>query len=614
MIYQNENISRFRKGMESFILFFIVCQIVIDLLTTLSVKVLQFDVSFGMLARFAFLILVAVYVLFYGTVSSKIYGGILALFIGAQFLYVICSSDVSIFSNLRFYLRTVSFPLDLLLFYTFLRGQTEENRQKKIGQIIQMLNFFLFLMGVVFLISFLSGSYLPMYQPDDGRIGSQGWFLSGNEISSIMLVLSGIPIYLCYTEKHWKKQLFPAITLLLDLFTVASLGTKSSLFLLAVIPVMMVYSLIWTIVRKRVNIPFLVITLVSVLLLAVFWRQLPAVQNLNYQYELQTRINIEASQKENGTVEPSIQEKHDAAVWKDTGEYTGSVKLEMNSQSVTVFGYFYPYYVDMGHPNFVEKTLVLVDDENNRMEFPLADIYNRNIVNPEEDSYSSRFAGMSGEIPADVFEKNRQFSIFVKIKVDDFCREYDAKDLVSVTTNDFPYAVSYQDGVLQVGDKIDENGNNAEESNSSLVPYKYNLWFSARDNRLSNLLQSRQWGLRDLVVGTGYVANYADLNGGTGLEMDFIEIFITFGFVGFVLYFLLYFILMFKGTFLNLRKCWKAIISPSYLLFLLPLLLSAGSAFMAGHTFLTPSVAFHVSIVTAVFAFLNHQNKKGDVL
>ena len=101
------------------------------------------------------------------------------------------------------------------------------------------------------------------------------------------------------------------------------------------------------------------------------------------------------------------------------------------------------------------------------------------------------------------------------------------------------------------------------------------------------------------------MANYADLNGGTGLEMDFIEIFLTFGLLGGFLYFILYGFLILKGIYNIIKRSnFSMVFQPAFILFIIPILLSAGAAFLAGHTFLTPSVSIDVAIIVVLFYYI----------
>ena len=593
---------------EIIVLVFTGLQVIIDLLTTLSVKVLEIDISFGMLIRFGFLVVVLLYCLRYGNKFVKLYFGILALFFIGQFLYVILTYDANVFTNLRFYLRTAFFPFCILLFYAMFSKMTVEHRKVRIQQFLDILNGLLLLIGIVFLISFITNSYLPMYRPEDGRLGSQAWFLSGNEISSTMLVLSGIPLYQYYSSRGpmgKNRRWFALITLALQILTIVLLGTKASIILLLVLLAMMVYGVIWSIVRKQHFVPLLGITVLALAGTILFGNQIPGMQNIIKQKALQDEINTTASQTEGGPVDEQILQKHNAAGWEDTGEFIGSITLTFSKNDVSASGYFYPCYADIGHPDFIEKTIIFEDSDHKRYIYPLTDTYNPNVENLKEEQYSSAFSGVSGNFSAKQFQQGNEYTIFIGIKTDGFYREYNPGKNLQISIKNYEYTADYNDGTLKIGQPNNHVTDTSSQSANGNAPKQYNLWFSARDTRLSQLLQ-RDFSIADVLFGTGYVANYANLNGGTGLEMDFIEIFITFGLIGGILYFLVYLFLLAKGIGGKIRKSgFTVIFKPQFVLFVIPLLVSAGSAFMAGHTFLTPSVAFQASLVVTLFAFVD---------
>lgn len=592
--------SKIENIIEKITLYFIGLQVVIDLLTTLSVRVLHIDISFGMFIRFAFLGFSILYLVCFGSKKVRLVGALLAIMFAGQLIYTIFLEDAAFFMNCRFYLRSAVFPFSALFFYCWFSRADERNRKARIHSIVNILNVIIFLIGIVSLLSTVTGTYFPMYPTDDGRLGSSGWFLSGNELSSTMIILSGIPSF-CYYQN---RNNFTFINLILQMLVIVLLGTKSSLFVLLIVTGMICYTFGLCIKEKKYRITHTVIMLMIILALIVCNGFIPSVQNIKTQAELQQNISMQSSLKEGDPIPEKIAAKHDRAVEQNTGDYIGSVRLNFEADTVEVSGYFYPCYADLGHPDYVKKELILIDSVGKKIEVPLADTYNRYIENPEEDRYSSVFAGLKGSLASKILDREEQYSILMLIETSSFVRTYTIKQDVSVTNKNFTRNVSFQNGVLSVGNKKAPSSTPPTQPQQSETGYS--MWLSARDTRLANLIAEKgSFSISEFLFGTGYVANYADLNGGTGLEMDFIEIFLTFGLLGGFLYFILYGFLILKGIYNIIKRSnFSMVFQPAFILFIIPILLSAGAAFLAGHTFLTPSVSIDVAIIVVLFYYI----------
>ena len=94
--------------------------------------------------------------------------------------------------------------------------------------------------------------------------------------------------------------------------------------------------------------------------------------------------------------------------------------------------------------------------------------------------------------------------------------------------------------------------------------------------------------------------------------MDIIEIFITYGITGFIIYFAMTFIILIKIC-INIFKNPSCIFKDHNYLLLLSILVGFGLALLVGHTLLTPAPAIYLAllmIITLLKTREDNQNEK----
>ncbi len=606
-----ETIKKAEPFFERFAVIFVALQAIIDLLTTFTVKVLQIDISFAMLVRFAFLGISVIYVLLYAKKGLKVICSLLIMLFAGHLISALIFERTLFFENARFYLRTAVFPFALMMYYSIFDKSDSDKRRELIRRIAFSFEFVLVIICVVCIISTLTETNMKMYEDGDGRFGSQGWFLSGNELASTVIILSGIPLYCFMQKRSWKTL----AVILLQVATICLLGTKSSVFVLLAVLAMIVYAVIYLLIQKKLKLLKAAVLVIAVAVVASMWSVLPVTNNLKIQAALQQKINSESSQREGGEVLPYIQEKHDKAVAVNDGSFIAGINMQLGYDSAVIEGYFYPCYADIGHPSFIEKTLAVKDETGAVRYIDLEDSYNRNVPNPKEGEYSSLFSGLRAEFnPVDYFKEDREYKLSIIIKVDGFEAEYNIDEVIFVRDAGFGNEHIYENGVLKIGKAVEVDEDEINSFESYFEKVKYSMWFSARDARLKQVINSFDFTGLKVLFGGGYVGNYDTVNSVKGLELDFVEIFITFGLFGGALYFGLYFYLAFKGGIVRtFKRKFKGVLSPEFILFAIPIVLSAGAAFIAGHTFLTPSVAIDVAVMTAGFSFSEANFSKEEI-
>lgn len=589
---------------ERLILLFMCFQIIIDLLTTLSVKVLDISLSIGMMARFGFMAFGVVYVFMYGKKSMKILTTLLAVLIVGHIAYAYLGLKGPLFTNVRYYLRAAVFPISIIVFYTMFQT-TKEDKKELFWTFMKILNTLVFTVGVVFILSTLTRTGFNMYGKEKFRTGTSSWFLSGNEISSSMIILLTVPAINYIKKKSW----FNVATLILQVFTIAALGTKSSLFLFVLLLFIIAMLVIISLMRKQYNLPQSIVLFAVVCLFGIFAKQIPAVKNILWQSDYKAYISMYASQVEGGEIPEEISSNHSTVPFEFAGDYIGSLKIAVSKEQMAVSGYFYPKYYDLGHPNYVKKVLVFTDSDGVQTELLLNDTYNRNIPNDREDEFSSAFSGVSGVFSSEFLRIDRAYTLSMRVQVDDIYNEYPLYYGAYYSQTLFEKKISLREnGTIWVSYNYDYDPFTSDQQQLDLsgqgsnVDVSFlNMWLSGRNSRLATFIGGVDITIPKAIVGTGYVSNYK-IGTVKGLEMDFVELAITFGILGFILYFSMYFFCIFSGLKSIIKKHgFKSIFRTVPLLIICGLGVSAASAFVVGHTILTPSVSINVALMVVLF-------------
>lgn len=100
------------------------------------------------------------------------------------------------------------------------------------------------------------------------------------------------------------------------------------------------------------------------------------------------------------------------------------------------------------------------------------------------------------------------------------------------------------------------------------------------------------------LFGMGYAGNYKDKDAVKLIEMDFHDLFFSFGIIGFLLY-LLPFVYFGIRLFIRIITNFKSIITVRYMLLASVLVLTLGIAFTAGHVLTAPAVSIFFVVILA---------------
>ena len=203
--YLKNNISNILK-------YFLYLQPIIDLITSLSINLLNITISIGPIIRFFFMI----FLLFYYLVIKKDKKTIipLALIIIYLLSFTIMIVNIKAVSALSFELSNMFKVFYLLILLLIIK---DEDVTIKYMDLVKVGLIYMFFVAIpdIFKISFSSYT--------QGKEGSIGWFNSANEISAILSILSPFIVYYLFTNHNLFKK---ALILILTLYTYLVIGSK----------------------------------------------------------------------------------------------------------------------------------------------------------------------------------------------------------------------------------------------------------------------------------------------------------------------------------------------------------------------------------------------------
>lgn len=262
------------KYIEKILIIFLYLQPVIDLGTSITMNILHFSISFGIIIRILFLLFLIYFYLFVKRNLSKKKKWYLI----AAFFYLVCFATMIYFVKdssalsyeLQNVLKLMYFPL-LLTIIDFKDLKINYHDLIKIGAI------YLLFIAIPSLLGLGFNSYTQ------GKVGNAGWFNSGNEVSAILSILSPFFIYYIFSNENIYKRL--ALGLLI-VYTYFTLGSKIAILALIV---SIIFNLILFIKNKKIEKKriylFLGIMLIIILLGIVL------IPKTNFYYNLIIHLN-----------------------------------------------------------------------------------------------------------------------------------------------------------------------------------------------------------------------------------------------------------------------------------------------------------------------------------
>ncbi|WP_051591209.1 O-antigen ligase family protein [Bacillus sp. UNC438CL73TsuS30] len=196
-------------------LIYIVLQPILDLFTSLSLRLRGQDFTTGILIRLAFLVFMGLYAMFFSK-GVRYYFLLLAGFLVIHLL--INQYDKPIFSvsvEVKYIIKLVYFNMALLFSFVLFSREGGIRRHKAIDVIVIAMT----MVGVIMIVSGLTGTAFNSYSW--GKEGHVGWFYAGNEIGAILAMGFPVVVLAALQKTNWAW-----ISVLLVIYSLFALGTK----------------------------------------------------------------------------------------------------------------------------------------------------------------------------------------------------------------------------------------------------------------------------------------------------------------------------------------------------------------------------------------------------
>ncbi|PEW97670.1 hypothetical protein CN446_09640 [Bacillus cereus] len=327
-----------RVRFEHFLLFFIILQPVLDLLTSLSIVLLKSNATVGILVRFLIMAVGGIYILIQAKEKENrkflSYLILLAVVLGIGFINnklvknpIVLSEEVKFVAKaLYIYIMLGSYILAL------------KSLKKKVNISDKVRNSIVYstlIINAIMVISISTSTDFGSYQWM--KVGSRGWFYAGNELGSILAII--FPIVVLYSIQKTKsmKHVLYWIPSLLMIYSLIQVGTKVGMgsigATLAAVIGIIVLQLLFD--RKNPNKRSLVLNgLIAIVLLAGVvgtFKMTPLAQNMgihnNYlseqnvaqqdQKEKEIKEKIKKEEKQHKVEKPEEKAKVEAEVKKE---------------------------------------------------------------------------------------------------------------------------------------------------------------------------------------------------------------------------------------------------------------------------------------------------------
>ncbi|MFD3449516.1 O-antigen ligase family protein [Microbacteriaceae bacterium 4G12] len=280
-----------KSKFEHFLLLFIICQPILDLLTSFCILQLNMSATLGVLIRFLIMTLSIIYLLIKSIEIRKwnylIYLIGVALICGAGIINnILIKTPILLGEEVKFVSKSVYYIIMLFTYFLALNSmKAKENIYIKTRDYIVYATL---IMNITILISIITGTDYNSYPYS--KIGSKGWFYAANELGSILGVTFPIVVLYSIEKTTSIRALYYWIPTILSIFSSFAIGTKVGYFsVVFTIIVAILISFIQAFAhKKQFLLNSLVVTCIGVGI-ALTTSSTPFVKNMAiHQQELQT--------------------------------------------------------------------------------------------------------------------------------------------------------------------------------------------------------------------------------------------------------------------------------------------------------------------------------------
>ncbi|MGE7868714.1 O-antigen ligase family protein [Bacillus paramycoides] len=216
-----------RVRFEHFLLFFIILQPVLDLLTSLSIILLKSNATVGILVRFLIMAVGGIYILIQAKEKENrkflIYLILLAVVLGIGFINnKLVKNPIVLSEEVKFVAKALYIYIMLGSYILALKSLKKTvNISDKVRNSIV---YSTLIINAVMVISISTSTDFGSYEWM--KVGSRGWFYAGNELGSILAII--FPIVVLYSIQKTKsvKHVLYWIPSLLMIYSLIQVGTK----------------------------------------------------------------------------------------------------------------------------------------------------------------------------------------------------------------------------------------------------------------------------------------------------------------------------------------------------------------------------------------------------
>ncbi|MFJ8416173.1 O-antigen ligase family protein [Bacillus paramycoides] len=216
-----------RIRFEHFLLFFIILQPVLDLLTSLSIILLKANATVGILVRFLIMAVGGIYILIQAKEKENrkflIYLILLAVVLGIGFINnTLVKNPIVLGEEVKFVAKALYIYIMLGSYILALKSLKKTvNISDKVRNSIV---YSTLIINAVMIISISTSTDFGSYEWM--KVGSRGWFYAGNELGSILAII--FPIVVLYSIQKTKsvKHVLYWIPSLLMIYSLIQVGTK----------------------------------------------------------------------------------------------------------------------------------------------------------------------------------------------------------------------------------------------------------------------------------------------------------------------------------------------------------------------------------------------------
>ncbi|WP_243292797.1 O-antigen ligase family protein [Bacillus sp. FJAT-47783] len=223
----NKSLNAILSKFEVFLIFFIILQPVIDLITSFSILVLDINLTLGIITRFAVMMIILMYILLVPNCKDKIKILTYLILFGVVLIIglinnLIIKDPISLFSELR-NLAKISYVPIVLFGYLLAISRLKERIDIK-NKIQKNIYVSMIIVSLVMILASITNTGIKSY--DSIKLGHQGWFFAGNEIGAIMAISFAVVLYYAVQNTDSWKKTYYWVPVCLLIFSQLVVGTK----------------------------------------------------------------------------------------------------------------------------------------------------------------------------------------------------------------------------------------------------------------------------------------------------------------------------------------------------------------------------------------------------